>query len=206
MRVIAGEARGRRLEALPGTEITRPTMDQVKEAMFSIVQFDLPGARVLDLYAGSGAVGLEAASRGAGPVVLVEADRPTARLIESNARELGLQADVRSAKAETFAAAPGRRFDLVFLDPPYDVPTATVESLLAGIAEHGVAERGLVVVERSARDRAPAWPSSFTDTWEKNYGETTLYYGSVDCAQPRRAAVSGTVAPQARQGVADTAL
>ena len=60
MRVIAGEARGRRLEALPGTEITRPTMDQVKEAMFSIVQFDLPGARVLDLYAGSGQLGIEA--------------------------------------------------------------------------------------------------------------------------------------------------
>ena len=65
MRVIAGEARGRRLEALPGTEITRPTMDQVKEAMFSIVQFDLPGARVLDLYAGSGQLGIEALSRGA---------------------------------------------------------------------------------------------------------------------------------------------
>ncbi len=68
MRVIAGEARGRRLEALPGTEITRPTMDQVKEAMFSIVQFDLPGARVLDLYAGSGQLGIEALSRGRCPV------------------------------------------------------------------------------------------------------------------------------------------
>ena len=66
MRVIAGEARGRRLEALPGTDITRPTLDQVKEAMFSIVQFDLPGARVLDLYAGSGQLGIEALSRGCG--------------------------------------------------------------------------------------------------------------------------------------------
>ena len=180
-RIISGALGGRTIPGPPGKG-TRPTSDRVREALFSRLDGwgALAGARVLDLYAGSGAVGLEAASRGAGPVVLVEADRPTARLIEFNARELGLQADVRSAKAETFAAAPGRRFDLVFLDPPYDVPTATVESLLAGIAEHGVAERGLVVVERSARDRAPAWPAAFTDTWEKNYGETTLYYGSVD--------------------------
>ena len=189
-RIIAGRAKGRRLGTPTGAN-TRPTTDRTREALFSaLVSWfntvdaeaaeQLAGVSVLDLYAGSGAVGLEAASRGAGPVVLVEADRPTARLIESNARELGLQADVRSAKAETFAAAPGRRFDLVFLDPPYDVPTDTVESLLAGIAEHAVADRGLVVVERSARYRAPAWPSSFTDTWEKNYGETTLYYGSVD--------------------------
>ena len=189
-RIIAGRAKGRRLGTPTGAN-TRPTTDRTREALFSalVSWFDttdaeaaeqLAGVSVLDLYAGSGAVGLEAASRGAGPVVLVEADRPTARLIESNARDLGLQADVRSAKAETFAAAPGRRFDLVFFDPPYDVPTATVESLLASIGEHGVAERGLVVVERSARDRAPAWPAAFTDTWEKNYGETTLYYGSVD--------------------------
>lgn len=189
-RIIAGRAKGRRLGTPKGAN-TRPTTDRTREALFSaLVSWfntvdaeaaeQLAGVSVLDLYAGSGAVGLEAASRGAGPVVLVEADRPTARLIESNARELGFQADVRSAKAETFAATPGRRFDLVFLDPPYDVPTDTVESLLAGIAEHAVADRGLVVVERSARDRAPAWPSAFTDTWEKNYGETTLYYGSVD--------------------------
>ena len=75
MRVIAGEARGRRLEALPGTDVTRPTLDQVKEAMFSIVQFDLPGARVLDLYAGSGQLGLEARSRGAPGCVFVDETR-----------------------------------------------------------------------------------------------------------------------------------
>ena len=75
MRVIAGEARGRRLEALPGTDITRPTLDQVKEAMFSIVQFDLPGARVLDLYAGSGQLGIEALSRGAARCVFLDENR-----------------------------------------------------------------------------------------------------------------------------------
>ena len=72
MRVIAGEARGRRLEALPGTDVTRPTLSQVKEAMFSIVQFDLPGARVLDLYAGSGQLGIEALSRGAAECVFID--------------------------------------------------------------------------------------------------------------------------------------
>ena len=75
MRVIAGEARGRRLEALPGTDVTRPTLDQVKEAMFSIVQFDLPGARVLDLYAGSGQLGIEALSRGAARCVFLDENR-----------------------------------------------------------------------------------------------------------------------------------
>ena len=86
MRVIAGEARGRRLEALPGTEITRPTMDQVKEAMFSIVQFDLPGARVLDLYAGSGQLGIEALSRGAARCVFLDEnrDRKSTRLNSSH--------------------------------------------------------------------------------------------------------------------------
>ena len=83
MRVIAGEARGRRLEALPGTEITRPTMDQVKEAMFSIVQFDLPGARVLDLYAGSGQLGIEALSRGAAEAVFVDRRPDAVRLVQA---------------------------------------------------------------------------------------------------------------------------
>ena len=81
MRVIAGEARGRRLEALPGTEITRPTMDQVKEAMFSIVQFDLPGARVLDLYAGSGQLGIEALSRGAARCVFLDENREAVNIV-----------------------------------------------------------------------------------------------------------------------------
>ena len=84
MRVIAGEARGRRLEALPGTDITRPTLDQVKEAMFSIVQFDLPGARVLDLYAGSGQLGIEALSRGAARCVFLDENREAVNIVMKN--------------------------------------------------------------------------------------------------------------------------
>ena len=89
MRVIAGDARGRRLEALPGTDITRPTLDQVKEAMFSIVQFDLPGARVLDLYAGSGQLGIEALSRGAARCVFLDENREAVNIVMKNCKTCG---------------------------------------------------------------------------------------------------------------------
>mgnify|MGYP001093401902 CR=1 FL=1 len=90
MRVIAGEARGRRLEALPGTDVTRPTLSQVKEAMFSIVQFDLPGARVLDLYAGSGQLGIEALSRGAARCVFLDENREAVNIIMRNCKACGV--------------------------------------------------------------------------------------------------------------------
>lgn len=189
-RIIAGAAKGRRLETPRGGR-TRPTTERTREALFSaLVNWfgtaseeaaeHLTGVAVLDLFAGSGAVGLEAASRGAHPVVLVEADRPTAALIEGNARQLGLRAQVQAVRAQTYADSAPRAFDLVFMDPPYDVGTAEVERLLASLADGAVAARGLVVVERSRRERAPEWPEPFTDTWERRYGETVLYYGSVD--------------------------
>ena len=189
-RIIAGRAKGRRL-ATPKGANTRPTTDRTREALFSALAswFDaadaaaeeqLAGYSMLDLFAGTGAVGLEAASRGASPVVLVEADRPTAKLIGANAASAGLQADVRAGKAETFAAAPGRSFDLIFIDPPYAVPTEQVEALLAQLADGTVAPRGLVVVERSVRDREPAWPPAFTETWRRDYGETCLLFGTVN--------------------------
>ncbi len=189
-RIIAGRAKGRRL-ATPKGANTRPTTDRTREALFSALAswFDaadaaaeeqLAGYSMLDLFAGTGAVGLEAASRGASPVVLVEADRPTAKLIAANAASAGLHADVRAGKAETFAAAPGRSFDLIFIDPPYAVPTEQVESLLAQLADGAVAPRGLVVVERSVRDREPAWPPAFTETWRRDYGETCLLFGTVN--------------------------
>ena len=90
MRVIAGEARGRRLEALPGTDVTRPTLSQVKEAMFSIVQFDLPGARVLDLYAGSGQLGIEALSRGAARCVFLDENREAVSIVMRNCKACGV--------------------------------------------------------------------------------------------------------------------
>lgn len=189
-RIIAGRAKGHRL-AMPKGVRTRPTTDRTREALFSTLAswFDaadadassqLAGVTVLDLFAGSGAVGLEAASRGASAVVLVESDRPTARLIQDNARATGLAVEVRTARAEAVAQAPGRAFDLIFLDPPYDLPTEAVEGLLTALAERAVADRGLVVVERSGRDRDPVWPERFTDTWQRGYGETVLHFGAVD--------------------------
>lgn len=189
-RIIAGRAKGRRLTTPKGAA-TRPTTDRTREALFSALAswFDtadgdaeaqLTGVAFLDLFAGSGAVGLEAASRGAAPVVLVERDRATARLIQDNASATGLAVDVRAARAEAVAADPGGRFDLVFLDPPYDLPTEKIEELLAALAGGGLARRGLVVVERSSRDRPPEWPPGFTDAWHRGYGETTLHFGALD--------------------------
>lgn len=121
MRVIAGEARGRRLEALPGTEITRPTLDQVKEAMFSIVQFDLPGARVLDLYAGSGQLGIEALSRGAEHCTFIDQDKGAIGVITANCRAAGVlsQARILQRESAAFAAANKGSYHVVLLDPPY---------------------------------------------------------------------------------------
>lgn len=189
-RIIAGSAKGRRLET-PKGDNTRPTTDRTREGLFSALlnwfgtvdaasTHHLDGVAVLDLFAGSGAIGLEAASRGARPVVLVEADRATAALISGNARSIRVEVDVRPVKAQFFVESTAQKFDLVIMDPPYDVTTDAVELLLVGLVDGPLAKRGLVVVERSKRDREPVWPEAFTDTWEKRYGETVLYYGSVD--------------------------
>ena len=121
MRVIAGEARGRRLEALPGTDVTRPTLSQVKEAMFSIVQFDLPGARVLDLYAGSGQLGIEALSRGAARCVFLDESREAVSIVMRNCKACGVfdRSRVNIGEAARFLSACREQFDLVLLDPPF---------------------------------------------------------------------------------------
>ena len=123
MRVIAGEARGRRLEALPGTDVTRPTLDQVKEAMFSIVQFDLPGARVLDLYAGSGQLGIEALSRGAARCVFLDENRDAVNIVMKNCKNCGVfdRSRVNIGEAARYLSACHEQFDLVLLDPPFRV-------------------------------------------------------------------------------------
>ena len=111
MRVIAGEARGRRLEALPGTDVTRPTLSQVKEAMFSIVQFDLPGARVLDLYAGSGQLGIEALSRGAARCVFLDENREAVSIVMRNCKACGVfdRSRVNIGEAARFLSARWKR-------------------------------------------------------------------------------------------------
>lgn len=189
-RIIGGAAGGRRI-ATPKGDQTRPTSDRVREALFSALESwagSLHGLRVLDLYAGSGAIGLEAWSRGASAVTLVESDRRTAALIASNARELGFrEADVVSAPVAAALAreprsthgpgSPYDPYDIVFSDPPYPLDEEALARDLALLASNGWLGPGaLVVIERAARSPEPIWPAGLTLVREKKYGETRLWF------------------------------
>jgi 16S rRNA (guanine966-N2)-methyltransferase len=178
-RIIAGVARGRRLKV--PSEGTRPTTDRVREAMFGRLDHLLggfAGARVLDLYAGSGALGLEAASRGATDVVLVERDRRAAGVARANARTVGAPGvQVLQATVASHLAGPPVAFDLVLADPPYDVGPLEVEALLRRLAEGWLADGGIVVVERPTRGGAFVWPHGLVAVRHSTYGETTVWYG-----------------------------
>ncbi|MET7976523.1 16S rRNA (guanine(966)-N(2))-methyltransferase RsmD [Streptomyces mirabilis] len=183
-RVIAGRAGGRRLAVPPGTG-TRPTSDRAREGLFSTWQSllggPLEGERVLDLYAGSGAVGLEALSRGAGHALLVEADARAARIIRENVKTLGLPgAEVRSGKAEQIVqgSVPTDPYDLVFLDPPYAVSDDDLREILLTLRTQGwLAAEALVTVERSTRGGEFSWPDGFDAIRARRYGEGTFWYG-----------------------------
>ncbi|WP_152352780.1 16S rRNA (guanine(966)-N(2))-methyltransferase RsmD [Brachybacterium subflavum] len=185
-RIIAGELGGRTIPGPPGKG-TRPTSDRVREALFSRLEgWDaLRGARVLDLFAGTGTLAFEALSRGAESALLVEMHGPTARQLGTTAGRLGLSArcTVRTGKAEQVAAhlaetgAPADgRFSLVMLDPPYDLPTEALEELLITLRP-ALTDDALVVIERSSRSRPLAWPEGWADDGTKTYGETVLQYG-----------------------------
>lgn len=183
-RVIAGRAGGRRLAVPPGNG-TRPTSDRAREGLLSTWQSllggPLDGERVLDLYAGSGAVGLEALSRGASHTLLVEADARAARTIRENVKSLGLPgAEVRAGKAEQIIQqpAPAQPYDIVFLDPPYRVTDHDLREILLTLrAEHWLAPQALVTVERSTRGGEFAWPPGFEAVKARRYGEGTFWYG-----------------------------
>lgn len=187
-RIIGGSAGGRRIKA-PAGESTRPTSDRVREALFSSLEAtlgSLTGLRFLDLYAGSGAIGLEARSRGAGVVTLVEQDRRTAALIRDNARTLGFTGVdvVHAPVARTLAQPPRAPYDVVFLDPPYALPTADVEADLAALRDQDWLSPGAtLVVERGRRDGAPDWPDGLAAARERRYGETVLWYGHAAASQ-----------------------
>ncbi len=174
-RIIAGAARGRRLVVPAGTG-TRPTADRAREGLFSslLSLLELEGARVLDLYAGSGALGLEALSRGAETATMVEDDPAAVTAIRTNADALGLPgAFVVPQRAETFLANPPEpRYDLVLLDPPYEQDVAPVLAALVPWLAPGA----VVVVERSTRGGAPAWPDGLQEDRSRRYGEATLWY------------------------------
>ena len=180
VRIVAGSAGGRRI-AVPAGTGTRPTSDRAREAMFSTLGglVDLHGARVLDLYAGSGALGLEALSRGATAAVFVESDLGAARTIEANAAALGLRgADVRRESAQRFTggesgAAPYR---LVLADPPYDLPAEVLRGQLDALAPR-LEAGAILVVERSARDADWVWPAPYEALRVRRYGSGALWYG-----------------------------
>jgi 16S rRNA (guanine966-N2)-methyltransferase len=202
-RVIAGEAGGRRL-AVPDGRDTRPTSDRAREGLFATVSSivgSLAGARVLDLYAGSGAVGLEALSRGAEHVLLVEQGGRAARVIRQNIEAIGLPgaaviADrVERVLARGPAPAGGQdctapaggqdctaegQYDVVFADPPYALAGAAVTQVLSLLAERGwLAPGALVIVERATRSGPVSWPDGFVPDRARRYGEATFWYGLV---------------------------
>ena len=179
-RIIGGQAAAVRLDV--PTRGTRPTSDKVREAMFSTLAaaFELEGARVLDLYAGTGALGLEALSRGAESVALVEKSEQAARLLRANAAAVAKQLPGATATVEVSPVARwlGRaegEFDLVFIDPPYDVATETVRDELE-LLHPRLSPDALVVVERSSRSDELTPPAGYALWRQKDYGETTLRY------------------------------
>ena len=197
-RIIAGRAGGRRLVTAPGTA-TRPTADRAREGLFATVLAvlgGLDGAAVLDLYAGSGAVGLEALSRGAADVVLVESDARAARVIRENVALVGLPGSqlVTDKVDRVLARGPGyrRARDFVFADPPYAVGNDELTQMLAALLRHGwLAPGALVAIERSTRSGAPEWPVGYESDRSRRYGEATLWYGLAAGAQPAATSLTG---------------
>lgn len=191
-RVIAGEAGGRRL-AVPDGRDTRPTSDRAREGLFATIVSmlgSLAGARVLDLYAGSGAVGLEALSRGADHVLLVEQGARATRVIRENIEAIGLPGAVLAADrvervlARGPAPAGGQastvdgRYDVVFADPPYALADTAVSQVLSLLADQGwLASGALVIVERATRSGPVKWPDGFVPDRARRYGEATFWYG-----------------------------
>ncbi|MGW0859110.1 16S rRNA (guanine(966)-N(2))-methyltransferase RsmD [Streptomyces sp. NPDC002690] len=182
-RVIAGSAGGRRLAVPPGNG-TRPTSDRAREGLFSTWEAllgTLDGIRIADLYAGSGAVGLEALSRGAVHALLVEADPKAVRTVRENVRAVGLPgAEVRTGKAEQTASgpAPAVPYDVVFLDPPYVVTDDDLREILLTLRSRDwLGEGALVTVERATRGGEFGWPEGFEPLRSRRYGEATLWYG-----------------------------
>ncbi|HET6694105.1 MAG TPA: 16S rRNA (guanine(966)-N(2))-methyltransferase RsmD [Pedococcus sp.] len=182
-RIISGKVGGLRLQTPAGSG-TRPTSDRVREALFSRLEHldVVAGAAVLDLYAGSGALGLEAASRGAASVLLVESDRGAAAVARRNAALTGIPGiTVRAATVErTLTVPPPAPCDLVFIDPPYDIGEEVLEGILTALVkQRWLSPDAMVVVERSSRSPEPRWPDGLEAEGERRYGETKVWFAGV---------------------------
>lgn len=183
-RIVAGSAGGRRIN-VPKSFRGRPTAERAREALFASLTTmvgSLAGLAVLDGYAGTGAVGIEALSRGASCALFVESDRVAARAIEANLKTLGLAGGtVLGRPMEQVAAVQPQRqqlYDVVFLDPPYSTPAADVRAVVAALATHDwLATDAVVVVERPSREQPFPWPVQVVADRSRRYGEATLWYG-----------------------------
>ena len=179
-RLISGAAGGRRLK-VPRTGV-RPTGDRAREALFNSLKalLDLRGAAVLDLYAGSGALGLEALSRGASTVLFVENSLGVVPVLKENLAAVGLPGGriVTGSVPTVVDGAPPAQFDLVLADPPYATPPEEVQRVLRSLTERGwLAAGAVLVVERSSRDELFEWPTPLVGLRDRRYGEALLRYG-----------------------------
>lgn len=172
MRVITGTARGRRLKTLEGRDV-RPTTDRVKEALFSIIQFEVEGSAVLDMFAGSGQLGIEALSRGASKAVFVDSDKRAVAVIQENLEHTGLadRAEVYNADSLMFVRNRGERFDIALLDPPYG--TGVLQRALEAAAIC-VRENGVIICELPEKEELPQTVGNFELRRRYRYGKTEL--------------------------------
>lgn len=171
MRIIAGTARGRRLRSLGGS--TRPMMDRAREGLFSSLGVAVAGSQVLDLYAGTGSLGLEALSRGAESAVFVERDRRALGVLRANVAAVGLGGTVVAAEVSAFLERPGGRFDLAFVDPPYALSLASVASVLEALLPH-LATGAVIVLHRRAGEDGPEPPDGVVVVDRRRYGDTEI--------------------------------
>lgn len=183
-RIIGGRAGSLRLSS--AASVTRPTSDRVREALFSRLEanLDLEGALVFDLFAGTGALGLEAASRGALGVWMVDNHRGAIEVIRDNIAKVTAALSGRAALVATKSSvsaflnrAIDQAVDVVFIDPPYDFPAGEVDEIINALAPWLAAD-AWVLLERSSRSPEPAWPAGFSPLPSKNYGDTTVYVAS----------------------------
>jgi 16S rRNA (guanine966-N2)-methyltransferase len=177
VRVIAGSAKGVRLAPVPGG--VRPVSDRAREGLFSSLGADVPGARVLDLFAGTGALGIEALSRGAERAVFVERDRGALRGLRENLERtrLGDRAEVIASEVLRLVTGNGESesgFDVVLADPPYDAPTGDVDALLEGLARGWLEHGGAVVLTRRSKSSTPVIPVDWRLAKRLEYGDTAL--------------------------------
>jgi len=172
MRIISGKAKGRKLRRpAPGT---RPFTDRNREALFSSLGSSVEGSRVLDLYAGTGSLGLEALSRGAGSAIFVEWNPPAVTILRENLASAGLGGEVVATDVVDFLGTSSEAFDLAFVDPPYELPLASVEEVLADLMDR-LDSGATAVVHRRYGEAQPSAPSGLDMAWERRYGDAQIW-------------------------------